>query len=143
MGRAITIASVLVLCSFAFVFYQLWIRRPASASPVRGPAQMLETREDGSVYAVSTEIDRFEKRLIEEEKRWVKLEAELQAMRKEREELRKTIEDLQGDVRRLRRQVAERHAPPSQLPTPAPVNPPVTPVTPEAEGTEPAPAPGR
>lgn len=144
MGRAITIASVIVLCSFAFVFYQLWIRRPASASPARGPVPVLETREDGSVYDISTEIEAFEKRLMAEEARWNKLNTELEALRKEREELRKTVEDLQGDVRRLRRQVTERNTPPAQpRPTPTPVTPPVTPVTPEGEGTESAPFPGR
>ena len=139
MGRAITIASFLVLFSFAFVFYQLWIRRPAGAGTSRGSAPILETREDGSVYAVSLEIDKFEKRLMEDETRWVKLQTELEAMRKEREELKKTIEGLQGDVRRLRRQVNERG--PAPPPANAPDGPPPN-GTPPDDGTVIPGAPG-
>lgn len=136
MGRAITIASILVFCSFAFVLYQLWIRRPVSASPTpRGPAPLLESRADGSVYAVSVEIDKLEKRLIDEEKRWVKLETELEAMRKQREELQKSVEELQGEVRRLRRQVNERNTPPAEpRSTLPPTNPPEGPTPPPVEG---------
>lgn len=136
MGRAITIASFLVLCSFAFVFYQLWIRKPASAAPLRGPAPLLETRGDGSVYEVTLEIERLEKRLVDEEKRSLKLQADLDATRKEREELQKTVEDLRGDLRRLSRQVNQRApTPPEPAPTPPPANGPIGPIAPEGEGT--------
>lgn len=141
MGRAITIASILVFCSFAFVFYQLSIRRPAAAAPsVRGPAPLLEPRADGSIYAVSVDMEKLEKRLMDEEKRWVKLDTELEAMRKDREALQKTIDELQGEVRRLRRQVAERNAAPAEPrstlpPATAPNGPPPAPVDGVTPGT--------
>jgi septal ring factor EnvC (AmiA/AmiB activator) len=137
MGKAIAAASILVFCSFAFVFVQLWFRRPSVPPQMRGAAPPLENREDGSVYAISIEMDKFERRLMEEEKRWEKLNEDLATMRTEREELKKALEDAQGDIRRLRRQVNERPAPPTRpRPTPPPVVGPETPpVTPETESS--------
>jgi septal ring factor EnvC (AmiA/AmiB activator) len=130
MGRAIVISALLVLCSFAFVFVQLWVRRPASASPVRSGAPVLDTREDGTVYAVALQLQKFEKRLADEEKRWLKLEADLAAMRKERDEVKTTLEEVQGELRRVRRQLAERARPTEPTPTPPPANGPDAPVVP-------------
>jgi hypothetical protein len=113
MGRAISIASAVVFCSFAFVLFQLWIRRPASVAVPRGPVPLLESREDGAVYAVSVQMDKFEKRLIDEEKRWGRLQTQLDAIQKDHEDLQKSVDDLEGEVRRLRRQV-ERNAAPTQ-----------------------------
>jgi septal ring factor EnvC (AmiA/AmiB activator) len=128
MGRAIVISALLVLCSFAFVFVQLWVRRPAVAGPLRSPNTVLETREDGSVYAVSLQIEKFEKRLAAEEKRWIQLQTDLEAIRKERDELKTSLEDVQSELRRLRRQVAERRQPTAPAPAPAPGNGPDVPV---------------
>jgi hypothetical protein len=139
MGRAIAIAFLGVVLSIAFVLLQLSTRRSAAApAPVRRQP-MFETRDDGSVYAVSLQLTQFEKRLMEEEERSRKLLDELEGMRKERDDLGKEVQGLQEEVRRLRRQVTESREAPAPAPTPAnaPANGPATPVIPPT-GTTPA-----
>jgi septal ring factor EnvC (AmiA/AmiB activator) len=116
MGKAIAAASILVFLSFAFVFVQLWARRPAGAAPAGRPSPVLDSRDDGSVYALTLDLQRFERRLVEEEKRWVRLQADLDAARKERDEVKASLDSLQAEVRRLRRQLQERPAPPDPDP---------------------------
>jgi len=137
MGKAIAAASILVFLSFAFVGVQLWSRRPAGAATPTRPAPVLDSRDDGSVYALSLEIERFDRRLMEADRRWVQMQAELEATRRERAEAKTALEALQTEVRRLRRDFDERAAPPDPDPnagnTPAntpSVVPPVDPGTP-------------
>ena len=103
MGRAIIIAGVIVLFSFGFVLVQLR-RRAGGVPPGRAGAPVLITRDDGSVYAVSLRLDRFEQRLVDEEKRSARLTADLDAAREERDRLRKQVTDLEDNRRRWREQ---------------------------------------
>ena len=146
MGRAILVASVVVVCSFTFVLLQLWSRKRPVAT-TRGPVPILETRENGDIVSVDIKLALFERRLRAEEQRWIKLTADMDAMRKERDELRAEVERLQSDVTRLRRQVNARPQPAER---PRPVVPPpdtstvpdptVTP-TPPTTTTPPVPVP--
>lgn len=141
MGRAIVVAAILVLCSYSFVLWQLTRSRPRSSKPESGPAPVLDTRLDGSVYALNLDIEKLERRLAKEEERTGKLMGDLGALREERDALQQQVEDLESDLRRLRRQVNEReapaqNAPPANAPAgntpPAPVPVPVpAPATPE------------
>jgi len=141
LKRAIGLAFVLMLCGVAFVGLSLLRRQPARAGTSPGPASPLMTTPDGSLYAVSLRIAKFERRLMEEEKRSERLQTDLAEVRKDRDALAGQVEMLQGEVRRLRRQLAESQRPPA--PTPAPANVPanvpsvVPPVTPA-----PVPTPG-
>ena len=144
MGKAIAFVSLIVLCSFGFVLFQLLRHVPRGASAPAGPAPMLVNREDGTVYDVSLQLSRFERRLMEEEKRSQQLRDELDALRTERDTLNGQVEELQGEVRRLRRQVSETPAarPQQQAPAgPAPVpgNGPVTPAPLPGEPVGPSP----
>lgn len=127
MGRAIIIAALVVLCSFGFVLVQLARNRPRGAMS-SGPGQILQTREDGSVYAVSVQLRRFEQRLFSAEERSQKLAAEVEALRKERDGLSKQVQNLAEEVQQLRKDVDTKPAPPAVTPGNAPVlNGPVTP----------------
>jgi hypothetical protein len=132
MGRAIAFLSFVVLCSFAFVFWQLWVKRPARPVGPAMAAPALDMMDDGSVYAVRLRLDRFERRLMEEEERSGKLQQALDELGTQRTELEGRITALQAEVRRLRRQAAERQTPP----TPAPETPTV-PSGPEAPSEPP------
>jgi hypothetical protein len=138
MGRAIGIVFLIVVCSFAFVLLQLRQRRPAGASTQPGPAPVLDIRDDGSVYALRLELDRFEQRLVAGEEQSRKLLTEVEALRQEREGLLARIDDMQGEIRRLRRQVSPRPAQPApQPPNAPPANGPATPLPqPPVEGTQ-------
>lgn len=138
MGKAIAVLSVIVVCCFAFVAFQLSTRRPrgraaaAAASPLR-------PRDDGSLYSVDVEIKKLERRLVEEEKRSLKLQQELAAITEEREKLTTQVTELEDDVRRLRRTVNGRITPPNapaNTPANAPANPPGAPGnSPDGPGT--------
>jgi hypothetical protein len=139
LGRLILAMSILVLCSFAFVVLHLTLRRPAHAAGTRGPAPILETREDGSVVAVDVQLSIFEQRLMEAEKQSARLAQELEKARKEREQLQERVDTLQTEVRRLRRPAAgpapERTPPAAETPAETPANLP-------GEPTPPSPQPG-
>lgn len=108
MGRAIAFFAFLVLCGFAFVTAHLLLRRPATSSGApAGPAPVLLHRDDGSLYAVSLQLERLERRLMDEERVSLRLESELSAVRSERAALADQVEALQAEIRRLRRQVAD------------------------------------
>ena len=139
MGKAIAFVSLIVLCSFGFVLFQLLRHVPKGASAPAGPAPVLVNRDDGTVYDVSLDLARIERRVIEEEKRSQQLQEELDTIRQERDGLVGQVEDLQAEVRRLRRQVSElptQRPEPSQPPraTPTPGNAPVTPIPGPGEG---------
>lgn len=126
MRRAILILTLVVIGSFGFVLLHLRFRAEAGV-PTGGPsgAPLLGTREDGTVYAVSLQISRLERRLMEEEKRSAALQEAIEALKRERDALREEVDALQGQVRTLRRQLAPKpETPPSQLP---PASPPPTP----------------
>lgn len=108
MAKAIGIVFVLFLCSVLFVLMQLSLRsRPRADAAALAPAPLLDTRPDGTIYAVSLEMDNFRRRLEEEQKRTVRLFEELAAQRKEREAIAAQLKELATEVRRLRRQMAE------------------------------------
>jgi hypothetical protein len=127
MLRAIIVVFFIVVLAFAFVVLQFMPHRGARAAAPVGPAPLLETREDGSVYAVSLELDQLERRLMENEERSRRLNQDLAVAKKERDDLQSQVEDLQGEVDSLRRQMSQRPAP---APRPAPVTNAPAPVTP-------------
>jgi septal ring factor EnvC (AmiA/AmiB activator) len=137
MGRAIKVVFVLLLCSIAFVALHLKLKRPADAAAAPGRASLLDSRADGSVYAITLEFEKFDRRLMEEEKRSEKLQNDLTALRKDREDLENEVGDLQDEIRRLRRQVASTDRPPAAN-SPA-AKPPVTPAPPGNGPAAPAP----
>ena len=125
MRKAIAILSFVVLCSFSFVALSLAARRPARVGVPSGPPAILQTQPDGSVYAVSLQLSKFERRLMEEEKLSERLQNELNAVRQSRDDLADQVDELLGELRRLKRQVAESQRPaPHPVPTPAPANSP-------------------
>jgi septal ring factor EnvC (AmiA/AmiB activator) len=136
MLRAIIVVFFIVVLAFAFVALQVVPRHgPRSTGPA-GPAPLLETRDDGSVYAVSLEMEQLERRLIENEERSRKLSQDLAAAKKERDDLAGEVDDLQNQMAALRRQVNQRPAP---TPQPAPaVNGPA-PIPPNPSGATPTP----
>jgi len=136
VGKLIAGMTVVVLCSFAFVLLHLTLRRPAGASTVRGPAPVLETRDDGSVVALDVQLSVFEQRLMEAEKRSEELGRELQEARKERGDLEQKVESLQSEVRKLRRQAAGPHLPPGAEEQPS-EPPPADPGQPQPPGNGP------
>jgi septal ring factor EnvC (AmiA/AmiB activator) len=127
MGRLIAVLSLVVVCSFTFVILHLWLRRPAQAGPPPGTPPLLEVREDGSIYAVSIQLEQFERRLMEEEQRTIDLRAKLDVEQEERAAVTQQVEELQGAIRQLRRELERATVPP-------PVDPSVPP-TPESGGT--------
>src|SRR5438874_2558452 len=104
MGRAIAVLSMIVLCSFAFVLLHLTLRKPARAAGLRGPAPVLETREDGSVSSVDIQLSIFEQRLMDAERRSERLATELQQEKKDRQQMEDQVAGLQAELKRLRRQ---------------------------------------
>ena len=133
MGKAIAVASIVVLCSFTFVLLQLWSRKRTTLPP-HGPAPILETRQNGDVVAVDIRLNVFERRLRAEEQRWVKLTADLKASQEEREALKDQVKKLQSELALLQKQVSARPPQPVEPPpdtpppdTPTPAVPPVTP----------------
>ena len=143
MLRAIIVVFFIVVLAFAFVVLQFLPHRGtrAAAGP-SGPAPLLETRDDGSVYAVSLEMEQLERRIVENEERSRKLAQDLAAAQKERDDLANEVDDLRNQVSSLRRQVNQRPAP-TPRPTP-PTNGPDTgtPGGNPTPGPGPAPAPG-
>ena len=146
MGRAILVASIVVVCSFTFVLLQLWSRKRPGVT-TRGPVPILETRENGDIVSVDIKLALFERRLRAEEQRWIKLAADMDAMRTERDKLRAEVERLQSDVSRLRRQVnarpqpAERPRPVVPAPDTSTVPDPAVTPTPPPTTTPPVPVP--
>jgi septal ring factor EnvC (AmiA/AmiB activator) len=136
MGKAIAAVSLILLMSIGFVLLQLWRHAPrgAEAAPASGSAPVLEVQSDGSVYSIGLKLDRFERRLMEEEQRSRQLTEELSALRQEREGAQAQIGELQTEIRRLRRQLEESsrpepaappaNAPPANAPSAVPTPPP-------------------
>lgn len=119
MLRAIIVVFFIVVLAFAFVVLQFVPHRGtrSAATGPSGPAPLLETRDDGSVYAVSLEMEQLERRIVENEERSRKLAQDLAAAQKERDDLSNEVDDLRNQVSSLRRQVNQRPAP---APRPAP-----------------------
>jgi len=137
MGKAIAILTVVVACSITFVLVQLALRRPADAAmPAPGPAPLLETRPDGSVYAVSLRIQRLEERLIEEEERSGRLVGQVETLRRERERLGEQVTRLQLELAQIRLRLTTI---PQAGPNPADED---TPAPPAAEQPSGPPPPG-
>jgi septal ring factor EnvC (AmiA/AmiB activator) len=107
MGKAIAFVSFVLVCSIVFVMLQLWRQSPraSEAAPASGPP-VLQTLDDGSLYSVGLKLERFERRLMEEEQRSQQLLDELNQARQDRTDLSARVEELQGEIRRLRRELA-------------------------------------
>lgn len=132
MGKAIAAVSILLVCSFCWVLWSLWSRRPPERRAAAGPPPLVESRPDGSITSVTTRIDVLERRLMEQEARAGELQAQVNSGVEERQRLTEQIQGLQAEIRRLRTHVTDR----SQLPTGnAPSSTP--PVPPEGTGGEP------
>lgn len=140
MLRAIIVVFFIVVLAFAFVVLQFVPHRGTrSVAAPSGPAPLLETRDDGSVYAVGLEMDQLERRIVENEERSRKLAQDLAAAQKERDDLATEVDDLRNQVASLRRQVNQRPAP-APRPTP-PANGPDT-GTPGGASVPPSPPAG-
>ena len=122
MGRAIAFVTLLVICSFSFVFWRL-SRRPSGGPPASGhrPA-LLDVRDDGSVEAVVRRLAIFEQRLIDEEQRSQKLMSDVKSLTSERDDLETQVNGLQDEVHRLRKELADV----TPRPTPPAGNAPAT-----------------
>lgn len=135
MLRAIIVAFFIVVVCFAFVVLQFMPRHGSRAGTAStGPAPLLETREDGSVYAVSLEMTQLERRLLDDEERSRKLQQELAATRKQRDDLEARIDELQDQIETLRRQVNQRPTAPPRPVLPANI-PPAAQPNPTGTGT--------